>query len=161
MNATTFTTICECFRCGGFKDAFTHLRLVNDGKCLRCDGKLRDVVTRPVAELAAYYPDAEALRAETIATIAKVLTVIGKAATVDAKGKRVSVWGFAYHAKGDDALMFCAALSRAPEDVRRRGWAAFVRTVNAEMPQRAEKIIAQARARVAQFTGLHAVDLPL
>ena len=77
MPATTFTFICECFRCNGFKGAFLPFSGVNEGRCLRCNGGLRDVCTKPIARLEEYEPGAAKRRADTIATIAKVLGIMG------------------------------------------------------------------------------------
>ena len=153
MPATTFTMICECFRCNGFKRAFSTFSHTNGGRCLRCNGSLRTVVTKPLARLTEYKPDAAANRADTIATIAKVLGIMGAPRQVDANGKAVSPWGFTYRTKGDDMMVFAAALSMAPEAVRVRGWAAFCAKARATLGERAERVIRKTRALAATYAG--------
>ena len=154
MPATTFTMICECFRCNGFKRAFSTFSHTNGGRCLRCNGSLRTVVTKPLARLTEYKPDAAANRADTIATIAKVLGIMGAPRQVDANGKAVSPWGFTYRTKGDDMMVFAAALSMAPEAVRVRGWAAFCAKARETMDaERAERVIRKTRALAATYAG--------
>lgn len=153
--APSFTFICECFRCHGFKRAFSTFR-INDGRCLRCNGTLRDIVTKPAHRMDEYFPASER-RARAIATIAKVLGMVGVDAKRDSKGVRVSDWGFAYAKKNDECLIFAAELTTAPEDVRRRGWSAFCAKARASFgAERAEKLINATRARVIAFSGLTA-----
>ena len=153
MPATTFTFICECFRCNGFKGAFLPFSGVNEGRCLRCNGGLRDVCTKPIARLEEYEPGAAKRRADTIATIAKVLGIMGAPRMTDANGKPVSPWGFTYRVKGDDMMVFAAALSMAPEAVRVRGWAAFCAKARATLGERAERVIRKTRALAAAYAG--------
>ena len=154
MPATTFTFICECFRCNGFKGAFLPFSGVNEGRCLRCNGGLRDVCTKPIARLEEYEPGAAKRRADTIATIAKVLDLVGAPIARDAKGHKVSPWGFAYRLVSDDMMVFAAALSMAPEAVRVRGWAAFCAKARETMDaERAERVIRKTRALAATYAG--------
>ncbi len=153
MPATTFTFICECFRCAGFKTAFTPFSHTNGGRCLRCNGGLRDVCTKPLSRLEEYEPGAAKRRADTIATIAKVLGIMGEPRQVDANGKAVSPWGFVYRMKGDDMMVFAAALTMAPEAVRVRGWAAFCAKARATLGERAERVIRKTRALAAAYAG--------
>ncbi len=153
MPATTFTFICECFRCAGFKTAFTPFSHTNGGRCLRCNGGLRDVCTKPLSRLEEYEPGAAKRRADTIATIAKVLGIMGEPRQVDANGKAVSPWGFVYRMKGDDMMVFAAALTMAPEAVRVRGWAAFCAKARATLGERAERVIRKTRALAATYAG--------
>ena len=154
ITAPTFTFICECFRCAGFKRAFSTFRGVNDGRCLRCNGTLRDLVTKPTHRMDEYLPAGER-RTTAIATIAKVLSMVGADAKRDEKGARMSEWGFTYARKNDDCLIFAAALTTSPDDVRRRGWVAFCAKARAKFPaDRAEKLIAATRTRVVAFSGL-------
>lgn len=151
--APSFTFICECFRCGGFKHAFS-TSSANGGRCLRCNGTLRDIVTKPAHRMDEYIPASER-RARAIATIAEVLGMVGVDAKRDEKGARVSEWGFAYARQNDECLIFAAQLTTAPEDVRRRGWSAFCAKVRAAFDtERAEKLISATRARVVTFSGL-------
>lgn len=151
--APAFTFICECFRCAGFKRAFSTFR-VNDGRCLRCNGTLRDIVTKPAHRMDEYLPASER-RAQSIATIAKVLSMVGADAKRDEKGRRMSEWGFTYAQKNDDCLIFAAALTTSPDDVRLRGWSAFCAKARAKFPaERAEKLIVATRNRVIAFSGL-------
>lgn len=156
MPATTFVMICECFRCAGFRSAFAPFSGINSGRCLRCNGGLRDVVTKPLARLEEYEPGAAKRRADSIATIAKVLGLIGREVTRDASGRMVSPWGFAYRLKGDDMAVFCAALTIAPPAVRTRGWAAFCAKVRATLEDgkgRAERVITKTRKLAAEYAG--------
>ena len=152
MPATTFTTVHECFRCGGFKRAFSTFSHTNGGRCLRCNGGLRTLVTKPVARMDEYIPAAER-RARAIATIAKILEITGEPRVMDESGKAVSPWGFAYRVKGDDMMVFAAALTIAPEAVRVRGWRAFCAVARAKLGDRAERVIAKTRALAAEYAG--------
>ena len=101
-----------------------------------------------------YLPAGER-RTTAIATIAKVLSMVGADAKRDEKGARMSEWGFTYARKNDDCLIFAAALTTSPDDVRRRGWVAFCAKARAKFPaDRAEKLIAATRTRVVAFSGL-------
>ena len=153
MNTTQthFTIVTECQRCSGFKRAFDPFHHVNGGRCLRCNGALRDVRHLPMARLAAIYPDA---RAVAIASIKGVIDLVGVSAVRDEGGKRVSEFGFAYHRKGDDASVFCAALSIAPADVRARGWSALSAKCRNLIPDRAEKLLAGWRTLAAKYAGI-------
>jgi hypothetical protein len=151
--ATTFTSFGECFRCHGFRRAFSTFS-VNGGRCLRCNGRLREEITKPVARMSEFYPDAAARRAESIATIAKALELIGADVLRDEKGRKVSAWYFAYCVMGDDFRVLCAALTIAPEAVRVRGWSAFTAKARATLGDRAEKVIAAGRRIAAEYAGV-------
>lgn len=152
MNTQThFTIFTECQRCSGFKRAFAPFHGVNGGRCLRCNGALRDVRHLPMARLAAIYPDA---RAVAIRSIKEIIDMVGVAGSRDADGKRLSDHGFAYHCKGDDASVFCAALSIAPADVRVRGWAALAAKCRNLIPDRAEKLLGEWRTLAAKYAGI-------
>jgi hypothetical protein len=151
--ATHFTEVFECFRCAGFKRAFSLHPGVNGGRCLLCNGALRTVRTSPVAKMALSYQYPAARRAEAIETIARALTIIGApAAAVD--GRRVSPWGYSYDRKSDTMNHLAAAFSIAPDDVRVRGWAAVTAKVRATLGDRGEAVIATLRRRTAAFSGL-------
>lgn len=153
MPQTTFTSFGECFRCHGFRRAFSTFS-VNDGRCLRCNGRLREEITKPVERMAEFHPDAAARRAESIATIAKALEFIGAPVPRDEKGRKVSPWHFAYRVTGDDLRVLCAALTIAPEAVRVRGWRAFTVKGRATLGDRAEKVIAAGCRIVAEYAGM-------
>lgn len=150
---TTFTMYTECQRCSGFKRAFDPFHHVNGGRCLRCNGTLRDTRHLPMARLASIYPDA---RARAIEGIKTVLDMVGADATRGADGKRVSEFGFTYRRPADQAGVFCSALSIAPADVRTRGWAAFAAKCRRVIPDRAEKLLASWRTQAAKYAGLPA-----
>jgi hypothetical protein len=151
--ATTFTIISECFRCHGFKRAFSTFN-VNSGRCFRCNGGLRTIVTKPIERLAEVKGDASQRRAESIATIAKVLSIVGAPAPRDLDGKCVSEWGFAHRVKSDTIMIFASALTIAPADVRRRGWAAFCAKARATLADRSERVIEDAKRAAAAYAGL-------
>jgi hypothetical protein len=153
--ATTFTIHTECFRCNGFKRAFSTFS-VNGGRCLRCNGSLRETVTKPIERLVEFKGDAATRRADSIATIAKALSLVGQPATRSAEGKKISDWGFAYRVESDTIRIFASALTTAPADVRARGWAAFSATARATLGERAEAVIATARARATEYAGVSA-----
>ncbi len=151
--ASTFAQFGECFRCHGFKRAFDNFSHVAGGTCFRCGGTLREDIIKPAAQLDEYAPSR---RAESIAVIAKVLSLVGQPIARDANGAKVSAWGFASYRKGDNERAFCAALSIAPDDVRARGWAAFCRKVRETMPTKGDAPMGYARRLVAHYTGLPA-----
>lgn len=148
---TQFLMYCLCFRCSGFAGAFTCFSGVNEGRCLRCNGALRDRVVKPLARLAEFYPDA---RARSIATLTRCLAITGVAMERDARGRKVSPWGFPTHVRGDNQLVLVAALSIAPAGVRARFWRAFETKVRTTLPTRAEKILASVPRLVCHYTGL-------
>lgn len=152
--ATTFTLFGECFRCHGFKHAFETFSHMNDGRCLRCNGALREPVTRPLHMLEEFEGPAAKRRADSIATIAKVLARVGEPAMRDAQGKVMSEWGFAYRVKSDTLCIFVSALTIAPADVRARGWAAFTKKARATLGERAESVIASARKKAVEYGGM-------
>lgn len=150
----TFTIVCECFRCNGFKRAFSTFTHTNDGRCLRCNGGLRTIITKPIYRLEEFEGSAEKRRADSIATIAKVLSFVGAPVPRDSAGKVVSEWGFAYRMKGDTLAVFVSALTIAPDAVRVRGWSAFCAKARATLGDRAEAVIASTRRRAIAFAGL-------
>lgn len=148
---THFTIYTECQRCSGFRRAFSPFANVNGGRCLRCNGTLRDTRHLPMARLAAIYPDA---RAVAIASLQHGIAMVGTEIARGEDGKPRSEFGFAYRQKADQAGVFCAALSIAPADVRVRAWSALSARVRATLPERAERLLTGWRAMAARFAGL-------
>lgn len=151
---TRFLMFCLCFRCSGYAGAFQRFA-VNDGRCLRCNGALRERITKPLARLAEFYPDA---RARSIATLTRCLALTGAPMERDARGRKVSPWGFPTHRAGDNELVLIAALTIAPADVRARFWRAFVTKVRATLPTRADKILASMPRLTCHYAGLAPED---
>jgi hypothetical protein len=152
--ATTFTLYGECFRCHGFRRAFATFSHTNGGRCLRCNGALREPITKPLWRLEEFEGSAAKRRADSVAIIAKVLARVGEPAMRDAQGKKASEWGFAYRVKSDTLCIFVSALTIAPADVRVRGWAAFCAKARATLGERAESVIASARKKAVEYGGM-------
>jgi hypothetical protein len=124
MNATTFAMFTECIRCAGFKRAFSNIKHVNGGRCLRCNGTMRDFTVRPVERMDTI--GARLPRAEAVRVIAHALGTIGAACERTERGEKVSLFGFTYHNSTDTWHVLADALSRCDATVRARGYRAAV-----------------------------------
>ena len=148
--ATHYTEIFACHRCVGFARAFETFRSVNGGRCLACDGALRNARTVPNASDTR---TAAQRRAQAIADIKLALACVGAPKPV------ASPWGYPTRRSDDTFLHIAAALSIAPNDVRVRGWAAVTSALRACKGDRAERMIGRLRTRAAEFSGQQGADI--
>lgn len=159
LAAATFAIFTECHRCAGFRNAFAAMRHVNGGKCLRCDGAMRDVIVKPVDlmdEIGMRMTRGEAVRA-----ISKALECIGTPCARSPRGGKVSPLGFTAH-KGTDVWFWLASVfSTCDPIVRARGYrAAVVKIEGVEWTRgTAEDRIRYLDACIAQATGIDAADV--
>ena len=157
--ATTFAMFTECLRCAGFKRAFANMKHVNGGRCLRCNGSMREVIVKPVERMDTL--GARLSRAEAVRVIAHALGTIGANCERSASGEKVSPFGFTYHVGTDVWNVLADALSRCDATVRARGYrAAVVRIEGLDW----KKGTAEARVRaldecIARATGVALADV--
>lgn len=153
LAAATFSIITECPRCAGFERAFSGKGHINRGLCLRCDGTLRSVIVRPVADMV------EMPRAEAVRVIQIVLASIGAPAPRDESGRTVSPFGFECYGAMDVMLMAASVLSRCDSTVRARAYAAITAKIRstAWRTGTAEDRVDLLDGKIADSTGL-AID---
>jgi hypothetical protein len=157
--ATTFAMFTECLRCAGFKRAFANMKHVNGGRCLRCNGTMREVIVKPVERMDTI--GARLPRAEAVRVIAHALGTIGAASARDEHGARISPFGFASYRGTDVMDVLADALSRCDATVRARGYrAAVVKIEGIDW----KKGTAEARVRcldecIARATGVALADV--
>jgi hypothetical protein len=159
ITAATFAIFTECHRCAGFKHAFANKRHVNDGRCLRCNGTMRETIVKPVDLMDTI--GVRLSRADAVRVIALALNTIGAPCQRNARGEKVSSFGFTYH-RGTDAWDVLAdALSRCDATVRARGYRAAVVKIEGTEWKRGT---AEARVRyldecIARATGVAVTDV--
>jgi hypothetical protein len=157
--ATTFAMFTECLRCAGFKRAFANIKHVNGGRCLRCNGTMREAIIKSVDRMDAI--GARLPRAEAVRIIAHALSTIGAACERNARGEKVSPFNFTYHVGTDVWNVLADALSRCDATVRARGYrAAVVKIEGLDW----KKGTAEARVRcldecIARATGVALADV--
>ena len=159
LTADTFMIFADCHRCAGFRNAFATMRHVNGGKCLRCDGAMREVIVKPVDrmdEIGMRLPRAEAVR-----VIAHALSTIGAPCERNELGEKVSPFGFTTHRGTDVWGVLASALSRCDATVRARGYRAAVVKIEGAAWERgtAESRVRHLDACIAQATGIDAADV--
>lgn len=159
IDAATFAIFTECFRCAGFKRAFANMKHVNGGRCLRCNGTMREMTVKPVERMDTI--GARLPRAEAVRVIAHALGTIGASCERSERGEKVSPFGFTYHVGTDVWSVLADALSRCDATVRARGYrAAVVKIEGIEW----KKGTAEARVRaldecIARATGIALADV--
>lgn len=153
---TTITIYTACTRCNGFRNAFKTFRHVAGGKCLLCGGGLRRTFTMPVSKLR----DHRVTREQAIEVVQHALAKIGAPAELDAKGAKVSPWGFDYHVDGDSWHVLAAVFSRCDAKVRARGYAAIVAKIETAFGAKSPGKLLALRTAMSRATGIpvNAVD---
>lgn len=147
---TTITIYTACTRCNGFRNAFKTFGHVAGGKCLLCGGGLRRTFTMPVSQLR----DHRVTRERAIEVVQHALAIIGKPMARDAKGAKVSPWGFDYYISGDTWHVLASVFSRCDAKVRARGYAAIVAKIEESFGAAAQGRLTALRAAMAGATGI-------
>ena len=159
IDAATFAIFTECFRCAGFKRAFANMKHVNGGRCLRCNGEMRNLIVKPVERMDEI--GMRLTRAEAVRLIAHALETIGVPCAKRENGEKVSPFGFAYHHHMDTWRALASYFSCCDATVRARGYrAAVVKIESIEW----KKGTAEARVRaldecIARATGIALADV--
>ena len=147
----TFAMYGACHRCGGFARAFARHTHVAAGKCLACNGGLRENIVRPMSRLSDYrHPTS---RATDIAIIAAVLEDISSASDEP-------LFNLPTRRADDVARIVAATLSVADADVRARAYAAV--TTRIRQSRDAQTAVTELRAidcAIAEATGLAVADV--
>jgi hypothetical protein len=159
ITAATFAIFTECHRCAGFKRAFANMRHVNGGRCLRCNGEMREVSVKPVDRMDTM--GMRLTRTDAVRIIARALNAIGAACERDARGEKVSPFGFTSHRGTDVWNVLADALSCCDATVRARGYRAAVVKIEGTEWKRGT---AEARVRyldecIARATGVALADV--